>query len=297
MTDAVERRIEGTRVAGPRAIDLGRAWAAALLALCVSCLLFASGCDSSGGDAAAPAPGPDAAAGGDAPAAAEMDLVAAIPDDLVAVPAGEFQAGCNEAIDSECLPPERPGAVRSTEAFAIDRTEVTVAAYRACVEAGRCSEPSTDLGCNWILPGREAHPINCVDWDQAATYCDARGQRLPTEWEWEKAARGVDGRKHPWGNEKADCRRAVIDEGTGNACGQGDTTFAVGSKPDGASPYGALDMIGNVWEWTATRADNSGAPIVRGGGFYVEAPHARVSVRIPFGRGGRAPFTGFRCAR
>ncbi len=219
------------------------------------------------------------------------------PEDMVLVPAGEFFAGCNEEVDSECLADEKPGGPRELPAFSIDRTEVTLAAYRACVEAETCSKPDQGEGCNWGESERERHPVNCVDLDQATAYCAWRGARLPTEWEWEKAARGNDGRKYAWGNEPVDCRRAVIDEGSGSACGLGDTTFEVGSKPEGASPYGALDLIGNVWEWTSSIREGSSSPVVRGGAFYVGPPHARASFGLQFNPAGRGAFVGFRCAK
>lgn len=219
------------------------------------------------------------------------------PEDMVVIPAGEFFAGCNEAVDSECLPDEKPGGPRELPAFSIDRTEVTLAAYRDCVDAETCSEPDRGEGCNWGETERERHPVNCVDWDQATAYCAWRGARLPTEWEWEKAARGSDGRKYPWGNDPVDCTRAVLDEGTGNACGQGDSTFEVGSKPDGASLEGVLDLIGSVWEWTSSTREGSSAPVVRGGGFYVGPAQARASFGLRFNPKGRGAFVGFRCAK
>ncbi len=219
------------------------------------------------------------------------------PEDMVLVPAGEFFAGCNEEADAECFADEKPGGPRELAAFSIDRTEVTLAAYRDCVDAEACSEPDRGEGCNWGETGRDRHPVNCVDWDQAKAYCAWRAARLPTEWEWEKAARGSDGRKYPWGNEPVDCQRAVIDEGSGNACGQGDTTFEVGSKPEGASLYGALDLIGNVWEWTSTTREESGSVVVRGGAFYVAPPQARASFGLRFNPKGRGAFVGFRCAK
>lgn len=92
------------------------------------------------------------------------------------------------------------------------------------------------------MAGRERHPVNCVDWNQAEAYCAWRGDRLPTEWE--RAARG------PRGDASADCSRAVIDDGSGNACGEGDGTVEVGSKPEGASSEGVLDQAA---DWTASR--------------------------------------------
>ena len=103
----------------------------------------------------------------------------------------------------------------------------------------------TDGACNYGTSGRENHPINCLDWDQARAYCAWAGKRLPTEAEWEKAARGTDGRKYPWGNTGLDCNRVIYP-----VCPSGNWgTAPVGSKPLGVSPYGTLDMIGNVWQW------------------------------------------------
>lgn len=215
----------------------------------------------------------------------------------IAIPGGPFFAGCNEAIDDACFPDEKPGGMREVDAFAIDRTEVTVAAYRACVEAGACSAPDEGEDCNDLRAGRDRHPVNCVDQEQAAAYCAWRGGRLPSEWEWERAARGADGRLHPWGDEPVDCERAVIDAGAGQACGEAEGTLEVGSRPAGASPEGALDLIGNVWEWTSSAPGNSSARVVRGGAYYVGSAQARASARLLFKPWGRGPFVGFRCVQ
>jgi len=234
----------------------------------------------------------------DAPTTTESTTLApAVPDDMVTFSAGEFVSGCDAFAGQPCFRDEQPEQVRSTGAFAIDRTEVTVEAYRACVDAGACSAPGTEEGCNWASAGRERHPINCVDWFQAAAYCAYRGARLPTEWEWERAARGDDGRPNPWGDSPASCLLAMIDEGSGNGCGAGDVTAPVGSRPEGATPEGVVDLIGNVWEWTGSGRDGSGARVARGGAYYVEPPLARASFGLLFAPAGRAPFTGLRCAR
>jgi eukaryotic-like serine/threonine-protein kinase len=222
---------------------------------------------------------------------------AARSEDMVAIAAGEFFAGCDQSVESKCLADEKPGGPRQIKAFAIDRTEVTVEAYRDCVEAGDCSPSGSEAGCNASQVARDRHPINCVDWDQAVAYCAWREARLPSEWEWERAARGPDGLLNPWGNEPVDCTRAVIDEGSGNACGKGDTTFEVGSRPAGASAEGALDLIGNVWEWTASSRPGRSGRIVRGGGYYITSEHARASFLLLFKPDGQGPFVGFRCAR
>jgi formylglycine-generating enzyme required for sulfatase activity len=111
------------------------------------------------------------------------------------------------------------------------------------------------------------HPVNCVDWYQAKAYCEwaGGGRRLCTAAEWEKAARGTDGRIYPWGDETPTCDLAVIWEGSeaaGLGCGKGGT-WPVGAKPAGASPYGIEDLVGNVTEWVADcgSADYVGAPV------------------------------------
>jgi len=215
---------------------------------------------------------------------------------MVRVPAGEFFSGCNEEVDSECYEDEKPGKKRYVSAFAIDGTEVTVEAYRECVRAGRCKEPGTGRSCNWGRGDREGHPANCVDWNQATAYCAWKGKRLPTEWEWEKAARGTDGRKYPWGNEQVSCRQAVIRQG-GTACGRGNTTFKVASKPLGVSPYGAHDMIGNVWEWTSSQYPGSTNRVVRGGSWRRLPRSARASDRAASAPVYRSNNIGFRCAQ
>ncbi len=229
---------------------------------------------------------------------------------MVTVPAGLFRMGCSGS-DSSCAGDEKPVHEVFLDAFSIDKTEVTVDAYAACVSAGKCSNPTTGVYCNWEVSGRGDHPINCVDWSQAVAYCAWAGGRLPTEAEWERAARGTDGRVYPWGNEKATCQRAVMYDG-GDGCGK-DRTFPVGSKPRGASPSGALDMAGNVWEWVSDRYDsnyyksspsrNPRGPssgsfrVKRGGSFDYVASLVRAGYRsydAPSRRGG---YLGFRCAR
>jgi formylglycine-generating enzyme required for sulfatase activity len=167
------------------------------------------------------------------------------PEGMVAVPAGEFWMGCNEDLDPDCSADEFPYHAVTLDAYAIDAVEVAVKDYLDCVNAGACSPPS-DVGteCNHTVSNKTDHPVNCVSWDQAAAYCASVGKRLPTEAEWEKAARGTDGRVYPWGNTAPDCNHAVMSN-----CGSG--TAPVGSKPAGASPYLALDMAGNVHEWVS----------------------------------------------
>ena len=220
---------------------------------------------------------------------------------MVVVPEGAFMMGCNEEVDAECWDREHPYRSVDVLEFSVDVYEATVEIYAACVEADECSEPvSQTEDCNWDEQGRDDHPVNCVDWYQARDFCLWLGRRLCTEAEWEKAARGTDGRKYPWGNEPATCEHAIFNEGDeagGPGCGTG-STWPVGSRPAGASPYGALDMLGNVWEWveddwhdTYDGAPDDGSAWVdeprgehrvgRGGGSQVQGELLRASYRYP----------------
>lgn len=210
------------------------------------------------------------------------------------IPEGEFIMG---------LPRGEPFAERNPlrtihlNAFYIDKYEVTNSLYRKCVAAGGCKEPSliTDYaatifedGKKWYHdPGKGNYPVVGVTWRQAGIYCEWAGKRLPLASEWEKAARGTDGRRYPWGNEW-DGRKANWDDG-GKVDGF-KTLAPVGSHPEGASPYGVMDMAGNAREWV-----DSG--VLKGGSWY----SAPVSLRS--GDPGheyiveRDDDLGFRCAR
>jgi formylglycine-generating enzyme required for sulfatase activity len=163
---------------------------------------------------------------------------------MVFVPAGQFQMGSTDA-DPDGRNEEKPAHTVTLDAFWIDKTEVTNGQYRQCVAAGACEEPS--CWGNGDLNAAD-QPVVCITWEDAQAYAVWAGGRLPTEAEWEKAARGTDGRLYPWGDDAPDCRAA-------NHKGCVGRTATVGSYPDGASPYGALDMAGNVWEWVADRYD------------------------------------------
>lgn len=215
-------------------------------------------------------------------------------DGMVSVPAGEFSMGCNEQVDSECEDDEKPQRQVNVPGFRIDKTEVTVEAYRQCVNAKHCTLPDTGGrgSCNWELGGREKYPINCIDWKQAEAFCVWAGKRLPTDAEWEKAARGTDGRVYPSGN--------TWDITTGNVYESYDgyqDTAPVGSFPAGASPYGALDMAGNVWEWTADWYRNGETRSLRGGSWVDLPRRARSSRRIGTVPISRLDDVGVRCAQ
>ncbi len=161
---------------------------------------------------------------------------------MMFVPAGNFLFGDDKRLID--LP-----------AFRIDKTEVTVAAYEKCVKTGKCSEPRTDEGCTYGGWFKSDYAVNCVSWSDAKAFCEWSGKRLPTDQEWEKGARGTDGRPYPWGEQEPNCERAVISQG-GRGCGKG-SIWPVCSKPDGNSPYGLCDMFGNAFEWTADWYDSS----------------------------------------
>ena len=268
------------------------------------------------GQAAAGNATPTKAAPAKAAAAKGKDVVA-----MVAVAAGPFLMGCNEAVDAECMDDERPGHTVVVEAFKIDKTEVSVAQFARCVAAGACSsdgltmpfyggkeQPEFAEFCNWQKKDRASHPINCVPWQQAVNYCGWVGKRLPTEAEWEKAARGTDGRKYPWGNTGYGSGGKVANVADASAhkrfpslstiAGYDDGfvgTAPVGSLPKGASPSGALDMVGNVWEWSADPRD--GGRVVRGSSWTFDPRLARAGLRGRTDPAVRAADGGFRCVK
>jgi formylglycine-generating enzyme required for sulfatase activity len=230
------------------------------------------------------------------------------PLGMVYIPAGWFWMGCAPK-DNQCDNDEKPYHRVYLSAYYIDKNDVTADDYAKCVNAGACTVSDTRGNCNYGAPGRENNPINCVTWDQANTYCQWVGKRLPTEAEWEKAARGTHGRIYPWGNAW-DCKKSC---NSVKPC-KHESTCPVGSYPKYASPYGVMDMTGNVANWTNDWYDehyyekspskNPQGPdsgkefVVYGGSWSVCVTHnLRTSDRngiIPL-RSSRG--IGFRCAR
>lgn len=251
-----------------------------------------------------------------------------VPDGMIEIPAGRFRMGSDEN-DKAASPNEKPPHEEVFDhPFYLDRTEVTVEAYAECVKAKRCAPQGTvsfsvfdKTGCNYGQPGREKHPMNCVEWSQASAYCEWKGKRLPKENEWEYAARGDERRTYPWGPQEPAPNRL-------NACGRecaawakkhgrpsrsmyrasdgSETTAQVGSYPDGATPEGLLDMAGNVREWTSTnycdysgkRCTGSGLRVTRGGSWLDDLPSSvRAADRFWSSPDSRSDYLGFRCAR
>ena len=222
---------------------------------------------------------------------------------MVSIPAGRFPLG------SPTGGVAGPQHLVTVAAFAIDRTEVTVAAYRRCVSAGTCEPPKPGAGCNWPETDREAHPINCVDNVQAAAYCAWVGKRLPLEEEWELAAVGHNSSRYPWGND-APAGRVCAFGVDGDISANALHTCPVGSHPFDASPYGVLDLAGSVGELTSSAycnypkkdhdcsftGDRARERVIRGGRWN-DGGERTVWVRSFKGITDAEPGIGFRCAR
>jgi formylglycine-generating enzyme required for sulfatase activity len=255
-------------------------------------------------------------AGRDAPAATgPLPPEAAV--EMVQLPGGRYLAGepTGPRLDVVTYNSVRP--------FLLDVTEVTVAAYAACVRAGGCRPAATKVEmdgmrkpeektwsayCNGDRADRADHPVNCVDWKQAADYCAWAGKRLPSEEEWEWAGRNAgEGTAYPWGDDPPDDRACWNGDGNGAGTGKRAVTCRVGSHPTGDAASGAKDLTGNVSEWTSSdavvRADSFGrqgypVKVVRGGGWTTRDPaHLTVVRRFLELPSRRSPDLGFRCAK
>jgi formylglycine-generating enzyme required for sulfatase activity/DNA-binding CsgD family transcriptional regulator len=241
---------------------------------------------------------------------------------LVYVAAGEFKMGSARGEDPQTLDEETPQHIVYLDEYWIDQTEVTNAQYARCVEdGGACTEPeesgSLTHSVYYANDQFANYPVIFVSWSQASAYCSWAGRRLPTEAEWEKAARGVAGFIFPWGN--------IFDGSKANYCdincvnGWKDTmyddgyidTSPVGDFPEGASIYGVFDMAGNVYEWVANwyepysrlRQVNPVGPlsgtehVIRGGSWGDDSAHIRTAIRSHSNLPGSSNFIGFRCVK
>jgi formylglycine-generating enzyme required for sulfatase activity len=248
---------------------------------------------------------------------------------MVYVPAGEFEMGSDEEevdfalqlcreYDTNCrrqyFSVEQPAHTVVLDGFWMDKTEVTYSQYSQCESAGACDE----LGCpgERLLEDGE-YPAVCMIWDQAAAYCEWVEARLPTEAEWEYAARGPDGRRYPWGDEfnemvlnycDADCTLGKRDEAFDDGYAR---SAPVGSYPSGASWVGALDLAGNVWElvadwygeYSAGPQTNPAGPssgyrrVARGGSWHTSPDHIRSALRTNLGIDDYVDHAGFRCVQ
>ncbi len=288
---------------------------------------------------APPPAAPSASAAVAAPSASAAAKPATCPKDMAKIPAGQFFMGSDQR---EAFPNEKPSHHVKLDAFCMDLYEVTMDKYKACSDVGKCRRAPKEVDwpgikdkdrkvysplCNANHPDHGNHPVNCVTWKMADTYCKAQGKELPTEAQWEYATRGPDGRVYPWGDDPPTAKHL-------NACGSecmawGQKhgvvlhelykdndgyagTAPVGSFPLGRSRFGPYDVVGNVWEWTAdwygpykpgAEVDPTGPAtgkkkVIRGGAFNgSEASWLRPSFRYAQDPEARSHGIGFRCAK
>jgi len=252
---------------------------------------------------------------------------------MLHIPGGNFQMGSTDAEIADAIDlcrehyhicnqwyyeRESPQHTVSLDDFWIDQAEVTNAQYRLCIEAGICPAPTT---CKkgeptFDEPGKADHPVVCVNWEEAQSYCQWRGSRLPTEAEWEYAFRGADGLIYPWGNEfdgtqlnycDANCSQSHADERFNDGYA---LTAPVGSYPQGASWFDVLDMGGNVSEWVTDwygdySPDAAASPlgpstgtekILKGCSWFSHPAYCRGALRASVDPNTRFDYLGFRCA-
>jgi len=226
------------------------------------------------------------------------------PAPMVLVPAGEFMMGVRQEYDKD----ERTADKMYLDAFSIDQYEVTTARYSKFMQETK--RPAPKYWSDQVLTQHERKPVVGVGWNDAAAYCAWVKKRLPTEAEWEKAARGTDQRLYPWGNEEPSRQWANFDR----CCDKGyEALTEVGAFEQGKSPYGVYDMAGNVWEWVADQYDEGPygkSPernptgrskgekrIVRGGAWDSASAYVRSSYRLRLSPTFQLDNIGFRCAQ
>jgi formylglycine-generating enzyme required for sulfatase activity len=223
---------------------------------------------------------------------------------MVSIPAGEFTMGSQDGD-----PDERPAHKVHVDAFSMDVYEVTVRQYAEFLQSTGIRSPSDWQTMN--QPAYQKRPVANVDWADAVAYCKWVGKRLPTEAEWEKAARGTDGRLFPWGNEAPTPLHANYGKTGSN---NHEALAPVGTLEEGKSPYGIYDMAGNVWEWVSDWYDNDyyknspsqnptgpptgGYKVIRGGSWNSNPGNLRSADRYSDPPSFRSLyFPGFRCAK
>jgi len=203
--------------------------------------------------------------------------------------------------DSEELN-EKPVHREELQPFELDENEVSIASYQLCVSAGKCTPPATGAACNWSFPDRRAHPVNCISAEQAAAFCDYAAKRLPTEEEWEYAARGAGSTLFPWGATEPSrdaCWRRATDAGAAG------TTCPIAEGNEDRSSFGIRNMSGNVQEWTsspycpyARSGCGASSRVIRGGSWRSTDPQElRAARRLAKEPGYQSDDVGLRCAR
>ncbi len=279
-----------------------------------------------------------------APAPTTGPIAPRCPDGMAFIQGGKFYMGTDS--DDPVLATARPAHAAEVGSFCLDLREVTVDDYRSCSSVGECKRAFRNSEwpqgstheqewrdsmaahsplCNENAEDRGAHPVNCVDWGQADHYCKRRGGALPTEAQWEFAARGSDGRVYSWGDAKPTekhmngCGRECVDWRAQVGLPPNDALYAAndgwpgtapaGNFPEGMAAHGLLDMAGNVFEWTADEyrgyagddaeagAATSRRRVIRGGAFNSFQPQfADPALRFPQDEGAHTHGIGFRCA-
>jgi formylglycine-generating enzyme required for sulfatase activity len=244
------------------------------------------------------------------PAAAVQDAAApsasaAERDGMLRVPGASFAMGSS---DPRRPANERPRHVETVASFWLDRTEVTVQAYRACVESRACNRPERSSASCTYDAGDPRLPVSCVHWRDAEAFCRAAGKRLPREAEWELAGRGPKGRRYPWLGSSIGCSLAATAVGELGARTCTKRPSRVGAHPMGATLSGIQDLAGNVEEWTADwyvetlghvegPAAAGASHVLRGGGWLSPPSSARMTSRNWGSSMEAGPNVGFRCAR